>query len=125
MSLVEQIYKIVTADQCWDISEKDTKIVCSTATLEKVCKLICECKHSCIRCVGIYSIIWCGSDECAEIHDKLAARNADRHEFGKKLVKAGHLCVRYLESYPVQIRWCGKTPCCRTKEECETSSLLL
>ena len=38
-------------------------------------------------------------------------RNNEALEFGKKLENEGHTCVKYMETYPVQIYWCGNKQC--------------
>lgn len=30
---------------------------------------------------------------------------------GERLQKEGHICVRYLESFPPQLKWCGNKIC--------------
>jgi len=47
------------------------------------------------------------SDEIMSMYQ----RNAAAHKFAKKLIKQGHKCVVYMESYPVQIGWCGQCIC--------------
>jgi hypothetical protein len=32
-------------------------------------------------------------------------------DYADKLRKEGHRCIRYIESYPVQLSWCQRTPC--------------
>jgi hypothetical protein len=38
---------------------------------------------------------------------------------GKQLTEKGHICVKYYESYPLQLGWCGNTVKCEsiTKKE--------
>ena len=38
-------------------------------------------------------------------------RNNEALEFGKKLENEGHKCVKYMETYPIQIYWCGNKQC--------------
>jgi len=38
-------------------------------------------------------------------------KNNEALEFGKKLENEGHTCVKYMETYPVQIYWCGNKQC--------------
>jgi hypothetical protein len=40
----------------------------------------------------------------------------ERMAFGKSLQEKGHTCVVYLESLPVQIRWCGEKVCMGRKK---------
>jgi len=56
-----------------------------------------------------------------ELMDQLAKRNKELHEFGKKLENEGHICVLYLETYPVQISWC-KQKVCKNNSKFFTSS---
>jgi len=37
--------------------------------------------------------------------------NEEQIEFARGLEKDGHNCVRLLDSYPVQVSWCGEKPC--------------
>ena len=93
----------------------EIKVVCSASTLEKVHNLLNTTdKNSCILYSEGRSIIWCGSDgECAEIAmmRDMHRRHDEQMALADKLEKEGHTCIMDLESYPVQIRWCNKTPC--------------
>jgi hypothetical protein len=55
------------------------------------------------------------SEDDTETRSSMAERNDMEMEFGDKLIKEGHTCVRHLESYPVQISWCRGTPCKNNK----------
>lgn len=37
-------------------------------------------------------------------------------EFANKLESQGHICVMYLESYPIQIGWCKNETCILTRK---------
>ena len=41
----------------------------------------------------------------------LTLKEAEAWKFAKELHNKGHSCVEYLESYPVQIRWCQQEIC--------------
>jgi len=41
----------------------------------------------------------------------MESRNNESLKFADKLKSQGHTCIQYLESYPVQIRWCGQDKC--------------
>lgn len=43
-----------------------------------------------------------------DIEEKM---NNEAIKLGKKLENAGHVCVVYLESYPMQIDYCGQEKC--------------
>ncbi len=38
-------------------------------------------------------------------------RQNDAKNFAQDLIKKGHKCVCYLESYPIQIVWCHNDTC--------------
>ncbi len=44
--------------------------------------------------------------------DVMRDEDAAAEKEGKRLEKAGHTCVQYLETYPVQLRWCGEEDIC-------------
>lgn len=56
---------------------------------------------------------WCCKDECSEIKilDDMARRNKEAYEFANSLKEKGHNCIEYLESYPIQIKWCNNEIC--------------
>jgi len=43
--------------------------------------------------------------------NNMEKRNQETQEFANKLISQGHMCIEYLESYPIQIKWCGKNKC--------------
>lgn len=101
--------------------------------------------HRCISYMESYpvQIGWCEqtpcirAEKCSEIKvhklepitgpiqlespDSMAERNRKAMEFGDKLVRDGHECVEHLESYPVQISWCNKTPCAHKSKQDDRS----
>lgn len=47
--------------------------------------------------------------------DSLDLLNLDRLEMAKNLIRAGHRCLKILDSHPVKLVWCGK-PVCRKRK---------
>lgn len=56
---------------------------------------------------------WCHQDVCKNIikEQDMKKINDEALEFANKLIKSGHKCVSFKESYPIQINWCGKETC--------------
>lgn len=56
---------------------------------------------------------WCNQDKCknTEVYLNMEIRQKQQEELVKKLEKQGHKCIRIMESYPMQVGWCNKTPC--------------
>jgi hypothetical protein len=56
---------------------------------------------------------WCCNDECLEVqkNNQMKKRNDENEKFAEELIKNGHTCVYYMESYPVQIGWCRQEQC--------------
>ncbi len=47
--------------------------------------------------------------------DSLDLLNLDRLEMAQNLIRAGHRCLKILDSHPVKLVWCGK-PVCRKRK---------
>ena len=41
-------------------------------------------------------------------------RQAKQENFADELKQQGHTCISYIETYPISIGWCRKTPCERS-----------
>lgn len=56
---------------------------------------------------------WCNQDKCreSEVYLSMETRQKQQEELVKKLEKKGHKCISIMESYPMQVSWCNKTPC--------------
>jgi hypothetical protein len=56
---------------------------------------------------------WCNKDICirAKALEDMNERNIKALAFADELKNKGHCCIQYLESYPVQIRWCQQENC--------------
>jgi len=87
--------------------------------------------HNCVEIPSQWStdkrkFVWCQKENCTQKgfqypspslidNEKLKKINDESMKFAEKLINDGHTCVRYLETYPVQIRWCGNTVCTGNK----------
>ena len=62
---------------------------------------------------------WCNIDECEDVKMRLdmEKRQKQQEEFARRLIENGHKCVYYMESYPVQVGWCGKEKCTFIEKE--------
>lgn len=58
------------------------------------------------------------SDKAVFLSTEAVARavrtNRDQEELVADLVIKGHTCAVIKESYPIQVQWCGKTPCAKS-----------
>lgn len=46
-----------------------------------------------------------------ENYKQRAIRNKKGLDYADELRLQGHRCIRYVESYPVEVHWCQCTPC--------------
>jgi hypothetical protein len=56
---------------------------------------------------------WCNKDICERkiINNDIERRQQEAMDFADFLKRNGHKCISYLESYPVQIKWCNRDKC--------------
>jgi hypothetical protein len=62
---------------------------------------------------------WCNSDICKEIlvRNSMEELQKKQENFIKELEQKNHTCIQILESYPMQVQWCGKNPCKNNKQQ--------
>lgn len=82
--------------------------------VNKVTELLKNNGHKCM----MYNITkgyleWCNKDECIRTKTlkDMDFRNQQQMQFADELKQKGHQCIQIMESYPVQIRWCGQEKC--------------
>lgn len=61
---------------------------------------------------------WCNLDVCrtTTMRNSMEEKQKKQEEFIEELNNGNHTCVRILESYPVQVQWCGVNPCKNNKK---------
>ncbi len=70
--------------------------------------------HKCmIYNINKQNLGWCCKDECMRtkfLENKLY-NNQESYKFANLLKSQGHECIKYLESDPIQIKWCNQDIC--------------
>jgi hypothetical protein len=82
--------------------------------VSEVMEFISQKGHTC----GFFNLAdnkmsWCQQDECEDVkrYASMEKRQKDAENFAQNLIKKGHKCVYYMDSYPVQIGWCNNDLC--------------
>lgn len=94
---------------------KNIKLEEPPIIIKELCDFLQDKGHNCMRIIGLNNHIfeWCQKDECpsSKMRTKMNTINEERMAFVEELKLQGHKCVKILESFPVQVRWCEHIPC--------------
>jgi len=95
--------------------KKSMKIEPHPVIMDELVEFLKSKEHQCMMIVGLtdHEFRWCKKDICtttlAQVN--MNQRQSKEQIFKAKLLAEGHKCVYEMESFPVQIGWCGQTPC--------------
>lgn len=82
----------------------------TTTIFDKLFAVLQKAHHTCAR-IDNDKLIWCERDSCPIWHENSKKIQAEQELLEARLKSEGHVCIETMDSWPMQVVWCGKRRC--------------